>query len=46
MKHMSQICKNKLCKFCPVPKKMTVDISDEDIDNDVDGSVCLFEKNT
>lgn len=42
--HASQICSSRLCKICPHPTHMTVDLSDEKLDRQVDGDVCLILK--
>lgn len=44
MKHMSQMCKTKTCKFCKNASNLTIDLSDEDINNKIDGTICLFEQ--
>jgi len=42
--HMSQVCKFSRCLYCPIAKYCLIDLSDDDLNNDIDGSICFREK--
>ena len=44
--HMSQTCSRRFCYMCPIPKGITIDLSDSNLDKAVDGNICLAVKKT